>query len=333
MIYRYPEESRTSRNAILMEDVFTIAEEWQLPELHRAVLKLTSQSLSSLVLERHTAINAVDLHGRTALWWATIECDVEAVQTLLERGADPNIKDDLSGYVPLHWAAQNLHMLKMWKFLLRHGADATVITKESETVFHSWVQKTKPEAISLCEQRDFVSAGVALGTPLDACDGQGYTAVAGAVRNDLTLAVKALLECGADYTIASDDGVTILHLAAMLAGLETLNALAAHGLPGIDIDRREQYGYTALELFELDKGNKTPQQIVAFYEMWRKVSLKARRNRMSGPAVLVIEELDSEEDSFSQGAEGLQGEDGEEGSEEGSEDGDEEDVFVDAPAF
>lgn len=316
-----------------MEDVFTIAEEWQLPELHRAVLKLTSQSLPSLVLEPFTTINAVDLHGRTALWWATRECDVEAVQTLLERGADPNIKDDLFGCFPLHWAAQILPIPRIWKLLFRHGADATVMTKANRTVFHSWAQDTTSKAMPLCEQRDFVSACLALGTPLDACDGHGYMAVAWAVRNDLVLAVKALLECGADYTIASDDGVTILHLAAMLAGLETLNALAAHGLPGIDIDRREQYGYTALELFELDKGNKTPQQIVAFYEMWRKVSLKARRNRMSGPAVLVIEELDSEEDSFSQGAEGLQGEDGEEGSEEGSEDGDEEDVFVDAPAF
>ncbi|GME22398.1 ankyrin repeat containing protein [Neofusicoccum parvum] len=148
--------------------------------------------------------------------------------------------------------------------------------------------------------------------------------------------LEALLECGADYTIHTDDSYNILHMAASKADVRTLRILAAHGLPGIDLDLRyKDTGETALELFEDLKWDKSAGQIRAFYRMWRQVSLRARLKHGSIPDLRVIEELGSDSDLSEDESDFRADEDGEEileeDEDEDDDDDDDEDVFVDAP--
>ena len=50
-------------------------------------------------------MSSVDEFGRTPLHYAAVECDLERVQRLIDRGADVNAQDK-QGWSPLHCAAQ-----------------------------------------------------------------------------------------------------------------------------------------------------------------------------------------------------------------------------------
>lgn len=182
--------------------------------------------------------------------------------------------------------------------------------------------------------RKTVEIFTGLGVSLDTRDNMGYTAVVHAVCWNNHSMLEALLECGADYTIHTDDSYNILHMAASKADVRTLRILAAHGLPGIDLDLRyKDTGETALELFEDLKWDKSAGQIRAFYRMWRQVSLRARLKHGSIPDLRVIEELGSDSDLSEDESDFRADEDGEEilEEDEDEDDDDDEDVFVDAP--
>ena len=69
---------------------------------------------------------------RTPLFYAAASGSAGVARVLLEAGADPNAREDLScystrlNYTPLHYAANNGH-LEVVKVLLKFGADATLI--------------------------------------------------------------------------------------------------------------------------------------------------------------------------------------------------------------
>jgi ankyrin repeat protein len=71
-------------------------------------------------LEKGANPNAKDNIGRTPLHYAAREGHVEIVKLLLERGADPNAKDN-TGLMPLHMAALRGHV-DVVRVLLEHGA-------------------------------------------------------------------------------------------------------------------------------------------------------------------------------------------------------------------
>ena len=76
-----------------------------LPTLHQALMGLCNQAFSTeLSLTERDAIDTLDAANRTALGWAALRGDHDAVSSLLSRGADPNIPD-YAGRTPLHLAA------------------------------------------------------------------------------------------------------------------------------------------------------------------------------------------------------------------------------------
>lgn len=73
-------------------------------------------------------INAADEEGWTALMWATLADEPEAVRLLLERGADANVRDNL-GRNALYWAAMEGNT-EIMEVLLAGGADVNAKEKK-----------------------------------------------------------------------------------------------------------------------------------------------------------------------------------------------------------
>ncbi|MFC4323200.1 ankyrin repeat domain-containing protein [Litchfieldia salsa] len=86
-------------------------------------------------------INSVDdEEGRTALMYAVIDEENDAVKLLLDKGANVNLQDDF-GNTALHFASQN-HLLDIARLLLNYKADANIQdnngnTSLSNAVFYS----------------------------------------------------------------------------------------------------------------------------------------------------------------------------------------------------
>jgi len=74
------------------------------------------------------AIDDTDVDGRTALSWAAAKGDADAVNILLEFGADPNLWSN-RGQSPLQWAGQNTsrRCAEILQTLLDHNADVNLV--------------------------------------------------------------------------------------------------------------------------------------------------------------------------------------------------------------
>jgi uncharacterized protein len=72
---------------------------------------------------------------------------IETVQLLLDRGADPNLRDEL-GYTPLLWAASR-GSRPISELLLAHGADVKVRTGSADAFGHEVLQARSAAALAL----------------------------------------------------------------------------------------------------------------------------------------------------------------------------------------
>lgn len=72
-----------------------------------------------------------DLHGYTPLHEASLKCFSDIVEMLLENSADPNIGDN-SGFTPLHLAVIS-GCEKVVSILLKYGADPKIKNSEDKT--------------------------------------------------------------------------------------------------------------------------------------------------------------------------------------------------------
>lgn len=137
--------------------------------------------------------------GSTALHLAIGTAkEIEIVRLLLDAGADPNACGRLC-YTPLHRAATR------------------------DVRFQSSVRSDLPQEMI----RLLVERGADLNTRTYNYMSLGETPLLAA--GSLAGAVKQLLALGADPNIATDDGVTKLHLAAYMGDLEMVEALLAAG--------------------------------------------------------------------------------------------------------
>ncbi|KAL6100669.1 bard1 [Pungitius sinensis] len=85
--------------------------------------------------------------GETPLHLAAIKGDVEAVNTLLDQGADPNLKDN-AGWTPLHEAC-NLGHLVVVEVLVSRGALLNTPGYENDSPLHDAVRNGHPAIVKL----------------------------------------------------------------------------------------------------------------------------------------------------------------------------------------
>jgi uncharacterized protein len=125
------------------------------------------------LLDKGAGINERAEGGWTAVWLACHKGHAPVVRLLLERGADPTF-NNCWGQTPLRIACPGAPHLEVVQLLLGHpGARATLNTE----------------------------------------DGNGMTALGWACWGGRGAVVRALLESGADPTIADDDGMTPMAIA------------------------------------------------------------------------------------------------------------------------
>ena len=106
-----------------------------LPTLHQALMGLCNQAFSTeLDLTKRDAINTVDAANRTALGWAALRGEHDAISRLLKCGANPNIPD-YAGRTPLHLAA-SAYKLESVRELVSGKADLEALDKYGMTALH-----------------------------------------------------------------------------------------------------------------------------------------------------------------------------------------------------
>lgn len=208
------------------------------------------------VLDRHPGLvnergKAPDSFGkRTALHYGVEHAPV--VKMLLERGADPNIRDDGDNAMPLHFAAEHQD-LEVIKLLIEHGADPVGDGTMHELDVLGWCAAwhyitAKPEVAdyllahgarytiftavalgALDAIRDIVARDPAeLNRPMDATNHRRRPLHLAITKNQ-PAALALLLELGADTDARDRSGLTPLDQAALCRDRPAADTLLANG--------------------------------------------------------------------------------------------------------
>jgi ankyrin repeat protein len=152
-----------------------------------------------LLLNRGADPNIKDKYGRTVLMWASHHGPVELVTWLLEEGADPN--DGVS----LPNAVHNEHNLQVVKLLLDKGAD--VNTKTSD----DWTALT---LAALDNQINVANLLLDKGARINEKVRPDWTALMWSIYGSHVEMTRLLLERGADVNAKTREGRTALMEAA-----------------------------------------------------------------------------------------------------------------------
>ena len=267
-----------------------------IPELIKAILRLPGCCKMETLIQKNKArtlaeAKTEDCFSHTALHWACLRGDVDAVRRLLDLGAD--VQTRAQSCTPLHCAAQNKEGgLACARLLFRAGAKFKLDGQgESplQLACRFGAAETVAEMIrngASLEERSVRGNGLlhyavegnnftVVDWLLDHCGVNietitlgrypGHTALMLAVYHNSYLCTRSLLLRGASYYIYKTEQVwTVLHQAANYADTRTLHVLAHHGLKGIDIYAKHN-GRTAQDMINLREAE--PEIIAAFDEL------------------------------------------------------------------
>lgn len=248
---------------------------WQFSPLHKAVLDIQGFSLAKeLQVDACLGmINAQDARGRTALHWGAQRGDPNAVELLLNAGADANAVDELK-HTPLLFAASS-GIPRMVELLLLRRADANFANTGGDTPLH-YAARHRDDVES-------VKVLIQAGAQVDRKNALGNTPFAGAAITNKLASGKYLLQSGADrlttnkygdtplretvhhncheflrmllqegtkYDEVNRRGSTILHAVALEGDTETVEILKTFGLTSLDPQIKNDRGETAMDVCE-----------------------------------------------------------------------------------
>jgi ankyrin repeat protein len=209
-----------------------------------------------ILLDEHPELidERIELPGsfgkRTALHYGVDHAPV--VKLLLERGADPNIRDDGDNAMPLHFAAEHQDF-EVIKLLVEHGADTIGEGTMHELDVLGWATawhyiQAKPEIVEYLlahGARYSIFSAVALGAvdairrlvarnpddlnrPMDTANNRRRPLHQAIVKKQ-PAALEVLLELGADTQARDRNGLTPLDQAAFNGEVEYAQVLIDHG--------------------------------------------------------------------------------------------------------
>ena len=292
-----------------------------MPELHKVLLGVIKKNFRTSLTESAGSIDDVDSTGRTALWWASALGMEQEVRALLNYGADVGIADDM-GETAL-FAVRYLHynsqrQAKVVKLLLQSQPLLTTKSHAGECLWHvaSYIidQSTRTEFMQECIKQgvDVHSRGPFGHTPILDLSPHTYAGMddldlllsAGANCNDVDKERRNMLHLAIEhpnpealswalsnrvnYQCINKYGETILHCSSRWVNIKIIRILTNHGLAGLDPDKRDKWGVTAMDNFKnYCRRSICPQQTrAAFYELIDKVRFGDR-----------VREVDDDDDS------------------------------------
>ena len=185
---------------------------------------------------------------QTALYMASSCGYADVVQSLIDRGADPNAfckgcdeHDHDVKWTPLHAAIYKEHR-DIVLLLLEAGADTETRSSRNKTALYMATSRGCADIV-----RQLISHGADLNAE---CEDLGmyynvvmWTPLHGALRNGIPLIARMLLEHGANPNAPDNLDRTALHLASSLGQIADIKLLLEHGA---NVDVRDKDGYTPL---------------------------------------------------------------------------------------
>ncbi|WP_265033762.1 ankyrin repeat domain-containing protein [Wolbachia endosymbiont (group A) of Sicus ferrugineus] len=180
--------------------------------------------------DKGTDINIQNERGNTPLHEAVESGCKEAVQSLIENGADVNAKTEGSEDTPLHFARN----AEITELLIKNGASVNEKNKHGLVPLHNAVE-CKVGIVGWLIKKVF---------SITARDEDKNTPL----HNDgHTDAVRVLLQAkGIDINAANEDGLTSLHLAVTRGCTGTVKTLLQ--AKGINVNAEDKNGWTSLHL-------------------------------------------------------------------------------------
>jgi ankyrin repeat protein len=263
--------------------------------LHLAVEENGNEIIDLLLAHDKVNVDHADEDGETALHFAASESNVNAVQKLIEKGANPNIFDknkmsplhiaamqrdvnpiidlllahpkvkvddvDGKGHTALHLAASESNVNAVQK-LIEKGANPNIFDKWGQSLLH----------VAAWERDGIAVIDLLLAHPkvevikfIDDVDEDGQTALHFAAYKSNVKVVKNLINKGANPNIYDKRGQSPLHLAAWQRdGIPIIDLLLeAQKVKGIgDVDDANEKGRTALHYAAAHSNEITAEHLI-----------------------------------------------------------------------
>jgi ankyrin repeat protein len=256
------------------------------PPIHKIILGLVKNDLRQQLELSTSAIDDTDADRRTALSWAAAKGDADAVNILLEFGANPNLCSN-RGQSPLQWAGQNpsRRCAEIMQALLDHNADVNLVDQWNRIILvNAAGDLTDIECLRIlvdagshldwrdCHKRtplgvaakggktENVSYLISRGANPRIPDHWGYAPIHEAVEQNYHRLLERLLqEDDIIPTAKAVNGMTILHIVTVRGDIETIRLLTTNEeIKNLDPDERNDDGLTPQQLFD-DRENATPE--------------------------------------------------------------------------
>ena len=223
--------------------------------LHYAVLGDCSKEVIQAIINHGAVVNAKCKKNITALMRACGKGNRDAINVLLNAGADPNINDS-DGDTCLHYAAGGPCSKDVIQEIINHVADVNAKSKNNTTALMRACQKGNIDAINVLINagadpnivdanintclhhvaglyfcKDVLQAIISYGVDVDATNNNNETALMKACSKGNIDAVNILLNAGADPNVVDAYGDTCLHYAVgLLCSHEVLQAIVNSGV-------------------------------------------------------------------------------------------------------
>ena len=260
--------------------------------LHKIVCELDLRSLDSELDLHPDFINKTDVYGRSALWYSVTYEAPEFVRCLLTRGADLNaggnsviveaIRTGSSEILELLIASgsnfENLDtqcLLAAWRFNRWYKFypnaevyQANLLSIERLTIKHlidvNW--QSEDGGTMLMDMCRFMNPGagrikqlIRYGANVELGDNDGCTVLLHTFLGSDPEAFRTLVRAGARLDVRTHSGFTILHIAVLLkrdrvGTLRILDVMRELDLSGLDLDARDEDGFTAFDLLKKRNG-------------------------------------------------------------------------------